>query len=79
MGENEELKLELLPATGLLTLEELAEFLKVNETVVRENFKKQGIPILTYKRGHSIISLDAITERMKRQLDEPKQLKKEKE
>ena len=77
--ENEELKLDLLPATGLLELEELAGFLKVNKTVVRENFKKQGIPMLTYKRGHSIISLDAITEKMKRNAGQTKILEKEKE
>ena len=70
MGNENELNLELLPATGLLTLKQLSKFLQVNESVVRENFKKEGVPILTYKRGHSRVSLDAITERMKRKLDE---------
>lgn len=65
--ENEELKLELLPAAGLLTLKQLAMFLGANSVTVRTNLEKKGIKMLPYQRGKFIISLGSIDNYLKEQ------------
>ena len=56
----EEVKLELLPSSGLVTLEQLAHFLEVETLTLRTNLEKKGIKMLPYYRGRFIISLEAL-------------------